>query len=38
MAARIAVDAVRGADTQVDEARFVLFTPDALAAFEAAVG
>jgi O-acetyl-ADP-ribose deacetylase len=37
-AARIAVDAVRGADTQVDEARFVLFTPDALAAFEAAVG
>jgi O-acetyl-ADP-ribose deacetylase len=37
-AARIAVDAVRRSDTQVTEARFVLFTPDALAVFEAAVG
>lgn len=37
-AARIAVEAVRGADTRVEEARFVLFTPDALAAFEAAIG
>jgi O-acetyl-ADP-ribose deacetylase len=37
-AARIAVDAVRTADTRVAEARFVLFTPDALAAFKAAVG
>jgi O-acetyl-ADP-ribose deacetylase len=37
-AARIAVDAVRAADTRVQEARFVLFTPDALGAFEAAVG
>jgi O-acetyl-ADP-ribose deacetylase len=37
-AARIAVEAVRAADTRVEEARFVLFTPDALAAFEAAVG
>jgi O-acetyl-ADP-ribose deacetylase (regulator of RNase III) len=37
-AARIAVEAVRAADTRVEEARFVLFTPDALAAFEAAIG
>jgi O-acetyl-ADP-ribose deacetylase len=37
-AARIAVEAVRAAETRVEEARFVLFTPDALAAFEAAVG
>jgi O-acetyl-ADP-ribose deacetylase len=37
-AARIAVQAVRAADTQVEEARFVLFTRDALDAFEAAVG
>jgi hypothetical protein len=37
-AARIAVAAVRAADTLVDEARFVLFTPEATAAFEAAAG
>jgi O-acetyl-ADP-ribose deacetylase len=37
-AARIAVQAVRAADTQVEEARFVLFTREALDAFEAAVG
>jgi len=37
-AAQIAVEAVRAADTRVQEARFVLFTPDALAAFEAAIG
>ena len=36
--ARIAVEAVRAADTRVQEARFVLFTADALAAFEAAAG
>jgi O-acetyl-ADP-ribose deacetylase (regulator of RNase III) len=34
--ARIAVEAVRTADTRVQEARFVLFTADALAAFDAA--
>jgi O-acetyl-ADP-ribose deacetylase (regulator of RNase III) len=34
-AARIALAAVRSADTQVEEARFVLFTSDALAAFNA---
>jgi O-acetyl-ADP-ribose deacetylase len=37
-AARIAVQAVRAADTRVEEARFVLFTREALDAFEAAVG
>ena len=37
-AAQIAVEAVRAADTRVQEARFVLFTPDAQAAFEAAIG
>jgi O-acetyl-ADP-ribose deacetylase (regulator of RNase III) len=37
-AARIAVAAVRAAGTRVSEARFVLFTPDAVAAFETAVG
>jgi O-acetyl-ADP-ribose deacetylase len=37
-AARIAVQTVRAADTQVQEARFVLFTADALAAFELAAG
>jgi O-acetyl-ADP-ribose deacetylase len=33
-AARIAVGAVRASDERVDEARFVLFTPDVYAAFE----
>lgn len=37
-AARIAVAAVRGAVTSVAEARFVLFTPEAMAAFTAAAG
>jgi O-acetyl-ADP-ribose deacetylase len=37
-AARIAVAAVRAADSSVEEARFVLFTEDVLAAFQAAVG
>ena len=36
-AARIAVSTVRAAGTQVAEARFVLFTPDVLAAFERAL-
>jgi O-acetyl-ADP-ribose deacetylase len=36
-AARIAVAAVRAADSSVEEARFVLFTEDVLAAFQAAV-
>jgi O-acetyl-ADP-ribose deacetylase len=36
--ARIAVQAVAAADTQVEEARFVLFTPDAMNAFEGALG
>lgn len=36
-AARIAVQAVRAADSRVTEARFVLFTPDALTAFQAAL-
>jgi O-acetyl-ADP-ribose deacetylase (regulator of RNase III) len=36
-AARIAVAAVRAADSRVEEARFVLFTDDILAAFRAAV-
>ena len=35
-AARIAVAAVRAADSRVEEARFVLFTDDILAAFRAA--
>ena len=35
-AARIAVAAVRAADCQVEEARFVLFTEDVMAAFRAA--
>ena len=37
-AARIAVETVRGADTGVEQVRFVLFSDDVLAAFEAAVG
>jgi O-acetyl-ADP-ribose deacetylase len=37
-AARIAVAAVRAADTRVEEARFVLFSDDILAAFQAAAG
>jgi O-acetyl-ADP-ribose deacetylase (regulator of RNase III) len=37
-AARIAVAAVRAADSRVDEARFVLFSDDILAAFQAAIG
>jgi O-acetyl-ADP-ribose deacetylase len=37
-AARIAVDAVRNAQSGVEEARFVLFSDDALAAFRAAIG
>jgi O-acetyl-ADP-ribose deacetylase len=37
-AARIAVTTVRDTPTQVAEARFVLFTPDVLAAFEQALG
>ncbi|TDC55761.1 O-acetyl-ADP-ribose deacetylase [Actinomadura sp. KC345] len=37
-AARIAVGAVRATPTKVTDARFVLFTPDAYAAFERAVG
>jgi O-acetyl-ADP-ribose deacetylase len=36
-AARIAVAAVRAADSRVEEARFVLFSDDILAAFEAAI-
>ncbi|WP_395108592.1 O-acetyl-ADP-ribose deacetylase [Actinomadura sp. SCN-SB] len=36
-AARIAVGAVRAAQTKVGDARFVLFTPDVLAAFEKAL-
>ena len=37
-AAAIAVTTVRGTPTGVREARFVLFTPDMLAAFERALG
>ena len=37
-AARIAVAAVRAADSRVEEARFVLFSDDILAAFRAAIG
>ncbi|MFV2172177.1 O-acetyl-ADP-ribose deacetylase [Actinomadura sp. LOL_016] len=37
-AARLAVDTVRGTPTQVTDTRFVLFTPDAYAAFARAVG
>jgi O-acetyl-ADP-ribose deacetylase len=36
-AARIAVAAVRAADSRVDEARFVLFSDDILAAFQTAI-
>jgi len=36
-AARIAVAAVRAADSRVEEARFVLFSDDVLAAFRAAL-
>ena len=36
-AARVAIDAVRSADTHVEEVRFVLFDSDAMAAFEAAL-
>ncbi|WP_040805508.1 O-acetyl-ADP-ribose deacetylase [Nocardia concava] len=35
--ARIAIETVRAADTEVREARFVLFGPDAYAAFSAAL-
>ncbi len=37
-AARIAVRTVRGTPSSVEEARFVLFTPGVLAAFEQAAG
>ncbi|MGZ4110489.1 MAG: O-acetyl-ADP-ribose deacetylase [Actinomycetota bacterium] len=37
-AARVAIEAVRSADTRVEEVRFVLFDAEAMAAFEAAVG
>jgi len=37
-AARIAVGTVRAAPTQIEEARFVLFTAEAFAAFELALG
>jgi O-acetyl-ADP-ribose deacetylase (regulator of RNase III) len=37
-AARIAVTTVRQTPTQVAEARFVLFTPDVLDAFQRALG
>src|SRR5258706_15019273 len=37
-AARIAAAAVRAADSRVEEARFVLFSDDILAAFRAAIG
>jgi hypothetical protein len=36
-AARIAVDTVRATPTRVMDVRFVLFTPDAYAAFEQAL-
>ena len=36
-AARIAVTTVRGTSSQVEEARFVLFTPDLLGAFRQAL-
>ena len=37
-AAEVAVEAIRTADTAVDEVRFVLFDEDAVAAFERALG
>lgn len=37
-AARVAIEAVRSADTKVEEVRFVLFDGEAMAAFEAALG
>jgi O-acetyl-ADP-ribose deacetylase len=37
-AASVAIDAVRGADTSIDEVRFVLFGDDAFGAFERALG
>jgi O-acetyl-ADP-ribose deacetylase (regulator of RNase III) len=37
-AASVAIDAVRSADTSVDEVRFVLFGDDAFGAFERALG
>ena len=37
-AAEVAVEAIRTADTAVDEVRFVLFDDDAMAAFERALG
>jgi O-acetyl-ADP-ribose deacetylase (regulator of RNase III) len=37
-AARIAVAAVRGSDAGLREIRFVLFSPDVLAHFQAALG
>ena len=37
-AAGVAIDAVRGAETRVDEVRFVLFGRDAYEAFERALG
>ena len=38
LAAEVAVEAIRTADSAVDEVRFVLFDDDAMAAFERAVG
>jgi O-acetyl-ADP-ribose deacetylase (regulator of RNase III) len=37
VAARVAIDAVRGTDTSVEEVRFVLFDPDSHQAFERAL-
>jgi O-acetyl-ADP-ribose deacetylase (regulator of RNase III) len=37
-AAPVAIEAVKGADTSVDEVRFVLFGRDAFSAFERALG
>jgi O-acetyl-ADP-ribose deacetylase len=37
-AAAVAVEAVRSADTDVEEVRFILYDGDAMAAFEAALG
>ena len=37
LAASVAIDAVRGADTRVELVRFVLFGPEAYGAFERAL-
>ena len=37
-AAQIAVAAVRASEADVDQVRFVLFSPDVLARFQAAIG